>query len=624
MSMSGKNKKRLLIFLLIPILIAIPFVTTDIILRVISAAVLVIYAGFIIFLRDSIRTDFLFDRKEKERVNVAPSPQPLDINDEPEEDFEIISENKEVEVLTSESIAAPGSTSPKKIFFKPPDFKENFVRIAQEEIPEGIGHDEQFLFTLERILHVLKDAFIAHTSVYFWYNPVKRKLTLEKFVTSSKDIRERKFEIEDDILSKIILSEEPELLSNIAQNAETDIIRYYDKAQGIRSFVGVPLYYKKQLLGVLGLDSKDSDAFGIETIYSLGRFARVISILISLFEEKYAESEAQKKLNSLLNIMKHDNKFVSEKELNDTIENAVRNLLPWDVYTFVAFNPKEQKFKTSRIVNKTSLKYVGQFLEVELTGTLIGEAVIKGLPVNIGDTTEKVYHRFTKDENVNLDGSFLAVPLIYDGQNYGVLCFESLKKNAYNTADVKFVKEATKFFAFILYSYSSQLVLRNLLSVDIETKTLNKASFKERLAADLVKANEMKASGALALLKIDDFLEQESLFDGDPFPSVLKTVSQMVHEEMTPLNLIGRINSRVFGIYFFNATTKDVYLWAEKLRVKIARKPVPVISKQTAFTISVGVASTNGKIDVEDALSDAQLALDKAVEKGGNSVNRLN
>ena len=84
-------------------------------------------------------------------------------------------------------------------------------------------------------------------------------------------------DIEDDILSKIVQSGEPELLSEIPSTAETDVIRYYSTAQSIRSFVGVPLFYDKTLIAIIAVDSKDEDAFGIETIYALGRFVRVIT-----------------------------------------------------------------------------------------------------------------------------------------------------------------------------------------------------------------------------------------------------------------------------------------------------------------------------------------------------------
>ena len=86
----------------------------------------------------------------------------------------------------------------------------------------------------------------------------------------------------------------------------------------------------------------------------------------------------------------------------------------------------------------------------------------------------------------------------------------------------------------------------------------------------------------------------------------------------------GRIEKRIFAVYFFNAQSKDVFLWAEKLRIKIARKPISVVSKQTTFTVSIGVASTTGKTNSEELLHDAELALNKALEKGGNTVKSIN
>jgi len=185
------------------------------------------------------------------------------------------------------------------------------------------------------------------------------------------------------------------------------------------------------------------------------------------------------------------------------------------------------------------------------------------------------------------------------------------------------MKSTVKFFSFILYTFSTQNVLRNLISVDVETQMLNYKTFMERTAIDLLKSAEFKAPGAVALIKIDDFIEQESLFEGDPFPKVLEAISKMIIEETGNMNIIGRIDDRVFGVFFFNTNSKDVFLWAEKLRIKVARKPITVVTKQTTFTISIGIASTAGKTDVEEVLKNADLALSKAVEKGGNSVKSL-
>jgi diguanylate cyclase (GGDEF)-like protein len=623
MGINDKNKKRFLIFLLYPILLTIPFITDDIIYRAIAAGILVVYSGFLIFLREPNKPE----EPPVEYENKLDEPAIYRANKyetEPGEDFKIISPNKTLEIVTTDNFQTGFQRRPKD-FFKPPDFKKNFEEIVHEELPNNVNQDDQFGFVLEKILSVVKEAYMAYTAAFFWYNKKRERLTLERYVTSSTQIAKQKFSLEDDILGKIIQKEEPEILTDIATNAETDIIRYYSQPQGIKSIVGVPLFYGKILTGILVLDSKMTDAFGIEQVYSLGRVVRVISVIINLFEEKFSESQAEQKLKTLVEILAYDRKFESENELIQDIETAVHGLAEWDAFTLVSYNSSEQKFKTKKIINKTSLKYIGENLEIDLSGTLVGRSILSATPIKIDDTAqEEIPPRFAKTENINFDGSFLAIPLIYNDQNYGVLCFESLKKNVYSNTDVNFIRNSTRIFGFILHTYASMNLLRSMLSHDIETRALNSDSFRELVTVDLIKSRDLTLQGALALIRIDDFLEQDSLFEGNPFPKVLRAIAQMIREELTPLNIFGRLNDRVFAVYFFNSSPKEVFLWAEKLRIKIARKPISVVSKQTTFTISIGVSSTIGKVDLSEIIHNADLALKKATEKGGNSVKSTN
>ena len=616
--MDQRQKKRIVTFIIFAVLAAVLLFTDILIIRIITVSLIVIYVGFIIFLRDSIRFDLPFERKQED----LPELEPLPPQPDRDESFQIISKNKKIEVATAGGFG--GDYKYPKTTLKPPDLKERFEEIAYEALPPELGAGGQFTFVLERMLSVIKESFHAYTAVFFWYNKGKEKLSIETYSSDSTEISQRKFDIEDDILSKIVLKGEPEFLNDISPAAEADVIRYYDSPQGIRSFVGVPLFYDKSLIAIIAIDSRSDDEFGIETIYSLGRFVRVITMIISVFEEKHADTVAQERLKGLLNLIDVDKNFESDEELIKSVETCTENLISWDAFAFVHYNPIEQKFKTLKIVNHTSLKYAGEFLEVDLNGTLVGKSILSGMPVKIDDTSSSGTPRFSKSEDVSFDGSFLALPLIFNGQNYGVLCFESLKKNAYSNSDVQFLKSAAGMLAFVNFSYSTQKLLKSLIAVDVETKVLNAVTFTERLKSDLTKAEQLKLPGALAMIRIDDFLEQESLFDSNPFPKVLHAISELINSETTPLNIIGRMDERVFAVYFFNATTKDVFLWAEKLRVKIARKPIPVVSKQTTYTVSIGVASASGKTDPEEIIYNADLALRKALEKGGNTVKNIN
>ncbi len=618
--MDKRQKKRILIFLLVPVLAILLFITDDLLIRVITIAVIVIYVAFIIFLRDSVRFDGRYSINENDEVDDDYNIPPVSDHDE---SFKIISKNPKVEVITSENYI-PEFKTPKTTLI-PPDLRERFEEIANESLPPEIGHDGQFTFALEKMLTVIKDAYSAHTAIFFWYNKKKEKLTIEKFVSASpNEIAKRKFDIEDDILSKIVQKGEPELLSDISPAAESDVIRYYDKAQGIRSFVGVPLFYEGSLIAIIAVDAKVGDLFGIETIYSLGRFVRVITMIIQIFEEKHSDSISQQRLKGLLNLIGPETNFDTEEGVLTALQNSLSDLVEWDAFVFVYFKPVEQKFEAVRVHNKTSLKYIGQGLQIDLSGTLVGKAILSGLPVKIDDTASDSYKRYSKSEDLTFDGSFMAIPLMYGSQNFGVLCFESLKKNIYTNSDVKFLNNSVHIISYIIYSHSSQTLIRSLIALDLETRALNQETFKERLSSDLYKAHSLNVPGALALIKIDEFLEQESLFDGDPLPKVLKVVAEAIAKEMTPLNIFGRVDEKLFAVYFFNTDAKNVFIWAEKLRVKIARKPIAIVSKQNTYTISIGVASTHGKLDTDEVFNNADLALQKAVEKGGNAVRNIN
>jgi len=154
MEIGSRDKKRILIFSIIPVLVAIPFFTDDFIIRLLTAATLVIYTAFIIFLRDSSRIDESFldtASAEEDLVDEVKSKTPHSGNFE-EDGFKIISPNKNIEVVRSNDAASSQGISSSKSYFKPPDLKSTFEKIATEKIPKNISHDQHFGFALEKIL----------------------------------------------------------------------------------------------------------------------------------------------------------------------------------------------------------------------------------------------------------------------------------------------------------------------------------------------------------------------------------------------------------------------------------------------------------------------------------------
>ncbi len=620
---SNRIKKRLLIFLLIPVFIVLTILADDIVIKVITSALLLVYIGFIIFLRDSVKIEAAPYRNLSDDLDDESSTAGNTLIKDSESEFKIISSVSKIEAARIESVGA-GRTSIKQEYYRPPELKQNYMEIAKTSIPENTGHNELFLFILQKMLTTIKETFLCHSALFFLYDKNKNRLGLEAFVSISNDVKKQKYNIENDILSKIIINECPELISKININAETDTIRYYNTAQGITSFLGVPVFFNNTIMGVLAIDSREPDAFGVESNYTLGNFAGVLSIIMSLIDDRFKESMSEKRIKSLLGILSGDKKFNSEKELSEAIKTAMPGLIEWDVMTFVYYDPILQIFKTSCVSNKTNLKYIGENLVIELDDTLTGKCIRNGDAVSVKDISASEMSRFSKSEDIRLDGSFLAIPLIYDDQSFGVICFENMKKSFYNNSDIKFLKSAVRIFSFILFSYSSQALLRGLLTVDPETRVLNADAFLNLLSGDYLKAKEGNLPICVGLLRIDNFLDEDSLFESNPFPIVVQAILKAIKEEMSQIQSIGRISDRVFGITFFNSSSKEAFLWSEKLRVKIARMQIITVTKQDTYTVSIGVAGAGNRSTVEELMKNAELALKKACEKNGNSVKSIN
>ncbi len=189
MDLSVQKRKRIFIFLLIPVLIFILLITDDLWLRVISGLILVIYVAFIIFLRDSNKS------APDEEIKVAEPVEPVDksaaqtdrFDTDYGEEFKIVSPNKTIEIITADNFG-PSVNRGNKEVFKPSDFKENFQKIVNEELPKDVNQDEQFGFVLEKILSVVKESFMAHSAMFFWYNKNRKRLTLERYVSSCSQI----------------------------------------------------------------------------------------------------------------------------------------------------------------------------------------------------------------------------------------------------------------------------------------------------------------------------------------------------------------------------------------------------------------------------------------------------
>lgn len=653
--MNSDLLKKILLYAPIPVLILFAFIVPGFPIKMISFLLVLLYGGYIALIKNPSQRKMSVDENvfkpvyNTEIKNEEPAPNEINENviDEEESEFTVLNKPVEVEpvrqnilikkeiiedegfVIVSgnnkaEYITQPDfiSDKPRENFFRPNNFKELFLETVYQPIPEEFDSQDQFNYMLEKYLLLIKNSFSAYSVVFFFYNEKKERLILHKFVSDSKEIIDRKFDIENDILSLVIKNHAPEIRVDILSTVETENLRYYSTSQGVKSVLAVPIFHDNKIVAVLAIDSIMPDAYGTENAYQLGEYVKIIAYMIKIFEDKHAENILEGRLNSIMNILGSRVKNDDDGKLFREVLSHLEGIISWDAATLIIFDVNSSKFVINSVANKTSLKYVGENLEIENAGTITGKALFNGKSIVIEDfSTLSPAVRYNKSEDVTFDGSFVVVPLIYKDQIFGAICLEAIKKFAFASKDVDFLTSFSNFWSYVVYSDITIAHLRGLMSEDDVTKTMNKRSFLQRVSEELLRAQALNVAGTFALIRLDDF--DSEIAERISLDSILASIVKVIKENINVLDVIGRIGRRTIGIYFFNKETKEIFLWADKIRVNIARKTFSYEDKQFSATVSIGLCNTREKIDLNQITEEATMTLNKALEKGGNKVHRL-
>ncbi|MCX8010031.1 MAG: GAF domain-containing protein, partial [Ignavibacteria bacterium] len=571
--MSKISVKRFFVFFFLIVLGIIPLLTEEFVFRIIAIGLLVIYIGFIIFLRDGKK-----ETSEKELFTESPA--------EEKEEIASDSQQEEKEILTSAELRNMARVSDVHTL-KPTDLKEKFYEIAAEDLPHGMNQDAQFNFVLEKILNVIKYTLIANSTVFFWFNKKKQQLIIQSFVSDDPQIHKGRFNLEGDIISRVVSTSSPEILNNINSNVESDLIKYYDSPVGIKSIVAVPVFFNGHLIGVLVADSKSEDAFGVETVYLLGRFVRMITIMFGIFDEKFDSQIVSQKLDALTNLIGDTEKNTDEKVFIQKISNALEKLMEWDALSITLFDQVQKNYKLKKVVTKTSLRYPGEGLIIDFDSSLVGKALQTGLSVFVEDASASKFITYSADDEANFGGSILISPIIYQNKAYGAITIESLRKHFYSKSDTRFLEKIALYAASQFELIYNINLLNSYLSIDLESLLMNKTTFLKRVQEDLAKSNITKVNLGLALISIDNFEKFYSEYGARIVPKLIKHIVVHLNRESDEFMLLARLEQNKFGILFFNKDDADCFLWCEKIRQKVVRDFLNIDGKNINITVSI-------------------------------------
>ncbi len=504
----------------------------------------------------------------------------------------------------------------------------DFVEAPSKLLMSNLEPQSEFNNLLQKALSAIKEVCFAHTVAFFWVNQDSNQLVVEaKISDSSSFIGERKMNIGNDVVSRISVSGQPEVINDIASESEREIVRYYTSLQDVKSFIGVPVFYAndpaaQKPVAVIGIDSKAQDAFGDETFSILAQFSKLISAMLVSYTEKYdlmnvaklldAESRLQRKLSSHPTVALIVNSFLEE----------IERIVSWDAMAVVLFDETQQQWAIASVRTRANGKFTAAKQLIDFENSIAGNAIRTSMVQNVVLTqnTIPVFHSSESGMDVLKHGALIAVPLVSNGKCFGTSLVINSKIGSFDKKEYEALSALSSTVSTALEIVELNAIMNEHIVIDELTGALTKKYFLSRLTDELHRATDRTEDLSLVLVSVSNVPEIEQRYGVDGKKAALMNISQQLRASVREYDIVARFDDTTFALVLADTVANDAFLWAEKLRTSISSSIIHVNSKSFSVSVTIGVSGAAARMTKEELLKNATYVLDQAKRAGGNIV----
>jgi diguanylate cyclase (GGDEF)-like protein len=517
--------------------------------------------------------------------------------------------------------AAEQRSMPRSPLTAPPEeIPQELYRFDTEALPQDDPRAE-FDFLTSKLLQVLKEHVLAHTVGLFWINNDREQIIIGEFSTDTGNFTTaRRLSLGSDLISRIAYEGKPEVVSDISAASEGDLVVYYDAVEGIKSFVGVPMFFNGEVIAVLAADSKAPDAFGLETVASIGRVTSLVNLLLGSYNQKFDLAADARMLGVLDHLREGIETNHDAYGISTVAARAVSEIMDWDYIAVVLHSPERKSWIVVKSLAKAAnLPYISEGVTVDMEGSVLKSALDSAAGVIIDAPAPPAY-RFHEKEAINSFGQLCAVPLVTPRAFYGMILVEYRENHQYAEQDLAILRRIAVSTGNAIENARLHEYTRKHLLLDEETQTSSRSLLLRRLAEEQERIRERGDSAVFFLVKLDSPDELVQKHGKHRIEDLLFKIGGTLLEHVRPYDVVGRFDAVTFGVLLMHSSPEDAYLRGEKIRKNVASNVVSHGGSNFSISISIAGCTLSQSTDTDHILKLARQALDRAVADGGNCV----
>ena len=187
--------------------------------------------------------------------------------------------------------------------------------------------------------------------------------------------------------------------------------------------------------------------------------------------------------------------------------------------------------------------------------------------------------------------SLMVVPLYSSNRIAGLFRLESIRENAYEAEDLRFLSILADLASISLEDARLYQRTEELARVDELTGLFVYRYFQERLAEEIVRAQRSQRPLSLLMVDIDHFKQYNDQYGHIAGDLVLKQVAQILKEGTGPGEFVCRYGGEEFAVILPQRVKSDAVALAETLRQTVAQADFVLRRETTKVTLSLGVAT---------------------------------
>ena len=179
---------------------------------------------------------------------------------------------------------------------------------------------------------------------------------------------------------------------------------------------------------------------------------------------------------------------------------------------------------------------------------------------------------------------------------------------------------AQEFNRMIGRIHESEDALADLAQRDGLTRLLNRRAFDSALTEAFARRQRMGESFALLLYDLDHFKRVNDTHGHAAGDEVLRAASQAISSELRPFDRLFRTGGEEFAAILFGVDAATALAIAERLRAKVAARPVAIEGNAIITTASGGIALPDAHSTPATLYQAADSALYRAKSEGRDRV----